>query len=101
MRFTVPRQPAWKTPTARRFDVHEYDRQAVRGQNCEQQTRGLRDQAVAGETRLGNFRNAMNKVGMNLAKGNQRPLAPLVDRSELAGETRPGSVSLPAADPRG
>ena len=33
--------------------VHEYDRQAVGGENCEQQTRGLSDQAVASETGSG------------------------------------------------
>ena len=30
--------------------VHQNDRQAIRGQNCQQETRGPGDQAVAGET---------------------------------------------------
>ena len=56
IRLTVPRQPAWNTPTARRLSVHQNYRQAIGGQNCQQDTRRLSDQAVAGKCRfLGDF----------------------------------------------
>lgn len=69
--------------------VCEYDRKAIRGQNGQYQAWGLSDQAIAGETCLEDFRSAMNKVGMNLAQGNERPLAPLLDRSELPEKRGP------------
>ena len=67
------------------FCVHQNDGQAIGGQNCEQQTRGLGDQAVAREPRLADLRNAMNEVRVNLAQGNQRPLAPLAGWLRLCG----------------
>src|SRR6185369_897945 len=71
------------------FYVHEDDRQAVCCQNCEQQARSSGDETVAGETQCGDLRNAMNEVGMNLAEGNQRPLAPFPNRSELPEKRGP------------
>ena len=55
------------------FRVHQDNRQAVCGQNCEQEPGGLRDQAVAGETGFRRLRNTVNKVRMNLSQGNERP----------------------------
>ena len=71
------------------FCVHQNDRQAIGGQNGEQQAGGLGDQAVAGESRFGDFRNAMNKIGVNLAHGDQRPLAALPDGSQLPEKCGP------------
>ena len=71
------------------FCVHQNHRQTIGGQNCEQQARGSSDQAVARETRFGDFRNAMNKIGVDLAQGNQRPLAPLPDGSQLPEKSGP------------
>jgi hypothetical protein len=69
--------------------VYKYDRQAVRGQNCEQETWGLCDQTVARKTHLRGFRNAMNEIRVNLAECNQRPFTPLSDRSYLAQKCSP------------
>jgi hypothetical protein len=69
--------------------VHQNYWQTIGGENCQQEIRSLRHQAVAGQSWLRNFRNAMNKVRVDLPDGDQWQLAPLPDGSELAEKGGP------------
>src|SRR6266446_3612327 len=53
--------------------VHQDYGQTIGGQNCQQNSWGLSDQAVTGERRFRKLGNAMNKVRETLAQGDQRP----------------------------
>jgi hypothetical protein len=87
--FHGPTPAGMKDSYRSAFCVHQNNWQAIGGQNCEEEARGSGDQAVAGKPRLGDLRNAMNKVRVNLAERNQRPLSALTDGSYLLEERGP------------
>ena len=82
MRLTVPRQPAWNTPTAR-LRIDEDGRQTICRLNAEQHSWSRRDQPIAGELRCWRRIDAVDDVGVDLAERNGRGrLGPAAERTQ-------------------
>ena len=73
MRLTVPRHPAWNTPTARLLGIYENDRQAIGSLDAEKNTGRAGDEAIADQRFFRHAGDAVDEVGMNLTQRDQRP----------------------------
>ena len=88
MRLTVPRHPAWKTPTASSLRIDQNDWQAIGGLDAEKNAGCVGDKSVATKVTVRGLRNVVDEVGVNLAKRDQRPGTLPVHRCEFLHKRR-------------
>ncbi len=87
--FHRPAPARMKHADRRALCVHQDHGQAIRRKNCEQDTRCLGDQAIAGKLRARNASYAVNEVRVYLTQGDKWPRAASAEGAQSPQKARP------------